>query len=269
MNAVATPEQSALAAASETGKWHASVIERTRYWTPDLLSFRIARPHGFHFVPGHYARLGLGDTAGEALWRPFSMVSGPADDHLEFIAALIPGGAFSERLRRRKEGDAIFVEKLSLGFLTLDQLAPGNDLWMLASGTGLGPFVSIMQDPATWKSFDRLILVHSVRRADELAYREEIAELRASHATGSATLRSIPVVTRENATGALHARIPQLMTDGRLEQEAGVPLDVEHSRVMVCGNPDLTWEMRALLVAKGFQTARRGMRGQMAFEKYW
>ncbi|HZV54210.1 MAG TPA: ferredoxin--NADP reductase [Rhodocyclaceae bacterium] len=252
-------------------KWRAEQVIWIRHWTPTLISFRTTRAEAFRFVPGHYARLGMVDTLGNAIWRPFSMVSAADDDFLEFLLVLVPGGDFSARLAALKVGDAIMVEKLSYGFLTVNQLAPGNDLWMLSSGTGLGPFMSILRDPDSWRSFDHLILVHSVRRAEELAYRQDIEAMRDSAAaTGArADLRYIPIVTREQEPGMLHARIPQLIIDGRLEGAADVPLEVRHSRAMVCGNPELARDMRSLLTARGFVTSRRGALGQMAFEKYW
>lgn len=252
-------------------KWRLERVVSIRHWTSMLCSFRLSRADGFTFVPGHYARLGLLDSAGNAVWRPFSMVSGAEDDHLEFLAVLVAGGEFSSRLGALKVGDAVLVEKRSYGFLTVDQLAPGDDLWMLASGTGLGPFISILRDPASWRSFDHLILVHSVRRVEDLAYRQEIEALRhgAIAAGARADLRYLPVVTRDRQPGLLQARIPQLIVDGRLERSVAIALEMSHSRVMVCGNPDLTRDMRSLLVARGFAASRRGALGQMAFEKYW
>jgi ferredoxin/flavodoxin---NADP+ reductase len=199
------------------------------------------------------------------------MVSGCDDDYLEFFAVLVPGGEFSMRLGSVALGDKILVEKPSYGFLTLDQLAAGEDLWLLASGTGLGPFIAILRDALPWRSFDRLILVHSVRRAEELAYRREIEAISnaARIAKARADFHYLPIVTREPGQDFLHDRIPQLMVDGRLERAVGMPLESSHSRVMVCGNPELTRDTRSLLAARGFVTSRRGVPGQMAFEKYW
>ena len=241
-----------------------------RSWTPQLLSFRTTRPAAFRFTPGHYTRLGLGATD-DMVWRPYSLTSARDDDFLEFIAVLVPGGAFSEKLQQLRVGDTLGVDKTAYGFLTVDQLAPGKDLWLLASGTGLGPFVSILRDATVWQNFERLILVHSVRQAAELAWREEIAalpppELRTS---AKAQLRYIPVVTREPGATALAQRIPLLLADGRLEAAADCPLSLADSRLMVCGNPELARELRQFLGARGFATNRRGVPGQMAFEKYW
>lgn len=250
------------------GKWTAERVLSIRHWTPTLLSFRTTRHHDFRFTPGHYARLGLG--AGEdAVWRPYSMVSAAHDDYLEFIAVLVPGGAFSERLERLRVGDEIKVDKLCYGFLTVDQLAPGRDLWLLASGTGLGPFVSILRDAAPWQAFERLIAVHSVRHSAELAYRDEIAALPGKVAGARARLCYLPVVTREPGATTLAERIPLLLADGRLEQAAGASLSVADSRLMICGNPEMASELRQLLGSRGFATSRRGVPGQMAFERYW
>lgn len=252
-------------------KWRSERVLRYWHWTPRLLSFRISRDPAYRFTPGRYARLGLPATEGETVWRPFSMVSAAHDDFLEFLVVLVDGGDFSERLAKLSVGDPVLVEKPDFGFLTLDQLAPGETLWMLASGSGVGPFLSILRDSKPWNSFRHLVLVHSVRTAADLAYRQDILAMRDAHAaTGvGADLRYFPVVTREPMRGALSARIPTLFEDGRLESAAGLELTVENARVMVCGNPDLAKEMRHLLAARGFATSRRGVPGQMTFEKYW
>lgn len=252
-------------------KWHEATVLSRRTWTPGLISFRLSRPANYRFTPGHYARLGLAEAGGEVLWRPFSMVSAESDGFLEFFVVLVPDGAFSRRLASIQAGDGMLVERRSYGFLTLDQLAPGEDLWMFASGTGLGPFVSILHDARAWRDFRHLVVVHSVRHPEELAYREEIEASRESpFAVGrGARLHYVPVVTRDPEAVALHARIPQLIVDGRLERVTGVRLESGHSRAMVCGNPELARDMRALLKARGFAVSRRGAPGQMAFEKYW
>ena len=251
-------------------KWTTERVLAIHCWTPTLLSFRTTRYRGFRFTPGHYTRLGLG--AGDQLvWRPFSLASAAYDDFLEFIAVLVPGGAFSEPLRQLRVGDTLRVDKASYGFLTVDQLARGKDLWLLASGTGLGPFLSILRDPAVWQNHERLIVAHSVRHSSELAWRDEIADIRKGElfAEAKATLNYLPVVTREPGASTLAERIPLLLADGRLEQAAACPLLVATSRVLVCGNPEMTRELRQWLAARGFATNRRGVPGQMAFEKYW
>lgn len=249
-------------------KWTPERVLSIRAWTPTLLSFRTTRPATFRFTPGHYTRLGVG-AADSIVWRPYSLASAADADFLDFIAVLVPGGAFSEQLKQLKVGDTLRVDKTTYGFLTVNQLAPGKDLWLLASGTGLGPFVSILRDTNVWQNFERLILEHSVRQAAELAWRDEIAALPGLFAGSKATLTYIPIVTREPGATALTQRIPLLLADGRLEQTAATSLSVTDSRLMVCGNPELAKQLRECLGARGYTTNRRNVPGQMAFEKYW
>jgi len=242
-----------------------------RHWTPKLLSFRTSRSPRFRFKPGHYTRLGLGDSEDCRVWRPFSVASAAHDPYLEFIAVLVPDGAFSVHLAGVRVEAPMCVDVSSYGFLTIEHFAPGRDLWLMASGTGLGPFVSMLRDPATWAAFQTVVVVHSVRHADELAYRDEMAAIANSVSlpTAPQRLTYVPVVTREPCVGALDARIPGLIDDGRLESAAGVNLDPVHARIMVCGNPDLGRALRPQLTGRGFHVNRRGAPGQLAFENYW
>ncbi|MGL5631650.1 MAG: ferredoxin--NADP reductase [Azovibrio sp.] len=250
---------------TDAEKWTNERVLSIRYWTPTLLSFHTTRSPEFKFTPGHYTRLGLDADDGTIIWRPYSMVSAAHEEYLEFFATLIPGGDFSNVLAHLQTGQTIHVDKFALGFLTLDQLAAGRDLWLLASGTGLGPFISILREPAIWKKFERLIVVHSVRRAAELAYQDEICTL----ANSNPKITYIPIVTREPGATLLATRIPQLLVDGQLVKAVGIPLDVDTSRLMICGNPEMARELRQILSTQGFATNRRGIPGQMAFEKYW
>jgi len=281
-------ELSALTAITETGsetgprtdrhgpttagpRYTSETIFAIRRWTGNLLSVRTSRPAGFRFTPGHYARLGLFTQNRDVVWRPFSLASAADDEHLEFFAVLVSGGEFSGLLAAIREGDRMLVEKASYGFLTLAHFAPGRDLWLLGSGTGLGPYVSILRDPATWRAYENLVVVHSVRYGSELAYREEIGATthQGRLAGSSARLRYLPVVTRESFPGALAARIPRLVEDGRLEHAAGLELDPQYSRIMICGNPEMARELRRQLTQRGFHTNRRAAAGQLAFENYW
>jgi ferredoxin--NADP+ reductase len=246
-------------------------VVAVRHWTRSLLSFRTSRPAGFRFTPGHYTRLGLRAADGNVVWRPFSFASAAHEEHLEFLAVLVSGGEFSGLLAGIEESDTILMEKSSYGFLTIAQFAPGRDLWLLASGTGIGPYLSILRDAATWQAYDNLIVVHSVRYSSELAYRGEIAALVHEEilAASPDRLRYVPVVTRELVPGAFAARIPRLIEDGRLEQAAGVELDPRRSRIMVCGNPEMARELRRQFIDRGFRVNWRAMPGQLAFENYW
>jgi ferredoxin/flavodoxin---NADP+ reductase len=255
----------------EAPKWTGESILSVRAWTPSLFSFRTTRARGFRFAPGQFARIGIATPTGGAVWRAYSIVSAAHDEHLEFFSVVIPDGKFTSRLATFRPGERIMVEKAAYGFLTLDRFAGGTDLWMIASGTGLGPFLSILHDPRTWSRFENLILVHSVRQSEELAYRDEIAAL-GKHALSSAQharLSYVPVVTRVRFPDALPERIPQLIEDGRLEKAAGVGLDLERSRLMICGNPQMASDLRSQLTGRGFRAGRRNDPGQLAFENYW
>ena len=272
----AAPPQVAAPAADRAAPEKISTATRQtvtglRYWTPALVALRVTRDDAFAFTPGHYARLGITDADGSVVFRPLSIASAPADRELEFVCTLIPGGEFSTRLAALRVGDAVEVDGRSYGFLTVDSLAPGADLWLLASGTGLAPFLSMLRDLAVWQAFERLVVVHSVRQAAELAYADELRHLAqvAALPPVRALLRYVPVVTREPGPAALSDRIPALIADGRLAAAAGTTLDPARSRVMVCGNPAMTRELRELLGDRGFRTSRRAAPGQAAFEKYW
>lgn len=257
--------------AASAGKFTTENVIAVRHWTPKLVSFRTSRAPGFRFTPGHYTRIGLDAADGTVVWRPLSVVSATYDAHLEFVAVLVPDGEFSGRLTGVREGASARVDRASFGFLTIDHFAPGEDLWLLASGTGLGPFLSILRDPATWAAFRTVVVVHSVGHVDELIYRAEIAAVPCEKPLMLAPgqLRYVPVVTRESHPGTLNARIPRLIEDGQLESAARVPLDRQRSRIMVCGNPGMARELRGQLTGRGFQVNRRGAPGQLAFENYW
>lgn len=242
-----------------------------RTWTPQLFSFRTTRHRGFRFSPGQFARIGLRDTSGNLIWRAYSIVSAPYDEHLEFYSIIVPEGEFTPRLATLAAGDELLVDKTNFGFLTTDRFQGGRDLWMLASGTGLAPFLSVLSDPASWEGYENLVLVHSVRYGSELTYQDTLASYSRHPLLNryAGRLRYVPVVTRETVEGALPARITTLIADGRLEAAADLPLDAEYSRVMVCGNPQMVEDLRALLGTRGLRVSRRGNPGQMAFENYW
>jgi ferredoxin--NADP+ reductase len=265
------------------GKFTCERITWLRRWSDHLFSFRTTRDRGFRFTPGQFARLGVYRDDGRAdegrgprwAWRAYSMVSADYDEHLEFYSIVVPDGEFTTRLAQLAVGDTLRVEKASYGFLTLDRFQGGLDLWLLASGTGIAPFVSILQDPAAWEKFRRFIVVHSVRRAQELVYRDTIAALDRHPVVGEHLLRDpsrlvyVPVVTREPLAGTLGTRLPQGLADGSLEARAGVRLDHAASRVMICGNPEMVSEVRATLSGRGYTVARRAAPGQIAVENYW
>ncbi|WP_044872222.1 ferredoxin--NADP reductase [Pseudomonas sp. LFM046] len=239
--------------------------------TPSLFTLRTTRDAGFRFRAGQFARLGVTKADGSTVWRAYSMVSAPHDEHLEFFSIVVPEGEFTSELSRLKEGDTLMVDKQSFGFLTLDRFIDGRDLWLLATGTGLAPFLSILQDLEVWERFERIILVYSVRHAAELAYQPMIHSLKdLEYLEGvEDKLIYVPVVTREEVPGALHGRITTLIENGELERTVGFELTPEHARVMLCGNPQMIDDTRAVLKQRDMHLSLSRRPGQVAVENYW
>lgn len=243
----------------------AEVIEN-RVWTDAVFSLRVrfACPR---FEAGQFVRIAL-DIAGERVARPFSFVNAPAEAGAEFYGIVVPGGLLSPPLAKLKPGDRLFVADNPSGFLVLSEVPEAPTLWMLATGTGLAPFISILRDGTVWKRHQRVVLVHGVRRAAELAYREELDALAKDR-----PLRYLPMTSREPERepppGLLQGRIPAAITDGRLEAAAGALLTAEASQVMLCGNPDMLRDVQAVLTARGMKKHRRRSPGQITTEAFW
>ena len=257
---------------SASDKYTTETITDVRPWTHSLFSFRTTRDRGYRFVPGQFARLGVRGAAEDSIvWRAYSIASAAHDEHLEFFSVVVPGGQFTSRLAKLKEGDAVFVERKSYGFLTTDRFEAGRDLWMLATGTGLAPFLSILHDFETWESYDNLVLVQSVRTQQELAYEDLIKGFEKSeyYAQYAQKLRYTRIVTREPVNGALRDRVTKLLANGVLEENVGLKLDHDRSRVMLCGNPEMVEDSRKILVHRGYRLSRRGEPGHLAVENYW
>jgi ferredoxin--NADP+ reductase len=207
------------------------------------------------------------------------MVSKPDDNVLEFYSVVVPDGKFSPTLASLEPGDPLWIDKTVFGFLTLERFTDGEDLWLIATGTGLSAYLSMLRDPATWSRFKRIILLHGVRHANELAYRQELIALSTHADKTRAQFIYLPITSQEPLTGELSpainplltspARLTTLLTSGELEQRAGMPLEPDRSRVMLCGNPAMVTEMRALLAERGFAPGRRGIAGNLAVENYW
>ncbi|MDB6144300.1 MAG: ferredoxin--NADP(+) reductase [Pseudomonas sp.] len=239
--------------------------------TPSLFTLRTTRDPGFRFRAGQFARLGVTKADGSVVWRAYSMVSSPHDEFLDFFSIVVPNGEFTSELSRLREGDTLLIEKQAIGYLTLDRFVDGRDLWLLSTGTGVAPFLSILQDFEVWEKFERIILVYSVREARELAYQELIAGLteRDYLAEYAGKLIFLPAVTREPHPGALAGRITRLIENGDLETAAGLELTPEHSRVMICGNPQMIDDTRKLLKQRDMQLSLSRKPGQVAVENYW
>ena len=273
-----------------------TVLSKTT-WTPNLFSFTVSRPDSFKFTAGQFVRLGvnpsqlkyykqlsavadtddddenLNETLDEDIFRAYSIVSSPFDEVLEFFSIVIPDGAFTSQLQHLEVGDELLLNTMPFGFLTLAryQKPLPKDLWLLATGTGLVPFLSMLQDLKTWEDYEHIILAYSARSTEELAYIEKIESLQedfGSLVDNPAKLIFIPIVTREPVEGALTERLPKLLLDGTLQERAGIALDVDSTHVMLCGNPDMVEDTKETLKRLGLVMNRRG-EGNIAVENYW
>ncbi|WP_294033270.1 ferredoxin--NADP reductase [uncultured Moraxella sp.] len=258
-----------------------TVLSKT-VWSDTLFSFTTTRPDGFRFEAGQFVRLGVNpselhanqgnDVPDERIFRAYSVASSPYDEVLEFFSVVVPDGAFTSQLQHLQVGDTLWLNPMPFGFLTLSRYqepAP-KTLWLLSTGTGLAPFLSMLQDLYTWENYQNIILVYSARTSAELAFQDKIHELAKTFSEMSeqaVNFRYIPIVTREAVEGCLQARIPTLIERGELEQAAGLAFDAD-SHVMLCGNPQMVDDTKEALKAKGLTMNRRGV-GNIAVENYW
>ena len=239
-------------------KWLTGTVIENRHWTETLFSLRVEGAT-LGFEAGQFVRIAL-DIKGERVARAFSFVNPPQDPALEFYGVIVPEGPLSPRLAKLRAGDALQVAANPAGFLVLSEVPDTETLWLVSTGTGLAPFLAILRTEALWKRFRNVVLVHAVRYAKELTYRELITGTGAKYVT---------FVSRESAPGSLAGRIPAAIADGRLEAAAGIPLRAETSHVMLCGNPQMLKDATAALVARGMRKHRRRAPGHITVESFW
>nr|WP_309596310.1 ferredoxin--NADP reductase [Moraxella osloensis] len=269
------------------------VIEVTR-WAPTLLSFKVTRPDGFKFTAGQFVRLGIhgkdlqyfaqnhetklitSETQDKPIdldgyvFRAYSVASSPYDEFIEFFSVVIPEGEFTSKVNHIQVGDSLLLNTMPFGYLTLAryQLPLPNDLWLLATGTGLAPFLSILKTIEVWQQYQRIILVYSARTSQELAYQAEIGSIKSIYGDNGAAFVFLPIVTREADYTGEKARVPNLILSGKLTQLVGQKLDKERSHVMLCGNPQMVEDTKEALKSLGLTMNRRG-EGNIAVENYW
>jgi ferredoxin--NADP+ reductase len=239
-------------------KWLTGRVLENRHWTETLFSLRVEGAP-LRFQAGQFVRIAL-DIHGERVARAFSFVNPPDDPVLEFYGVIVPEGPLSPRLAQVNAGDALYVASNPAGFLVLSELPDAETLWLVATGTGLAPFLSILRTETPWRRFRNVVLVHAVRYASELTYKELIR--------GTAA-RYVTFVSREPAAGSLAGRIPAAIADGRLEEAAGLPLSPASAHVMLCGNPQMLRDASAALAALGMRKHRRRTPGHITVESFW
>lgn len=246
------------------GKWIEGTVVGQKRWSEHLYSLQVDAEVGA-FEPGQWTKLAL-PVAGEFVARPYSFVNAPKARPHEFFYNTVPDGHLSPRLARLEPMDVVFLAPAASGLFTLAEVPDAEAIWLIATGTGLGPYLSMLRSDALWERFRKVVLVHAVRRAADLAYRELIDAVAARQPE---RFRAVSFVSREPHAGALAGRIPEAIGDERLERAAGVPLAPQTSQVMLCGNPDMVLDATDALKAHELKRHRHRDPGHVAVEPYW
>lgn len=245
-------------------KWLEGKIARKTQWneTHFSLAIDVAGPA---FIAGQFIRVGL-DVGDERVGRPYSLVNPPHEPLLEIFFNVVPAGPLTCRLAALEVGDSLWLTDTANGFLTLAEVPQhSRDLWLLATGTGVGPFLSMLQTDEPWARFDQVILGYGARFFGNLAYRDLIADLQREHAD---RFHFVPFITGESAPDAFQCRIPETLGDGRLEERVGLTLDPARSHVMLCGHSAMISDAVDVLTQRGLRRHLRREPGHISTEKY-
>ena len=238
---------------------HAETVTDVHHWSDKLFSIKTTRDPSMRFRSGEFAMIGI-EVDGKPLMRAYSMASSHYEDHLEFYSIKVKGGAFTSKLQQIKVGDKLLVSKKPTGTLLWDHLRPGKHLYLLSTGTGLAPFLSIIKDPEIYENFETVILVHGCRYINELTYQKLItSELQNNEYFGDTVREKLiyyPAVTREPFQN--YGRITELIQSGKLIRDIGLPpLNTEDDRFMLCGGPGMLKSLSAILQDMGFRETKK------------
>ena len=251
------------------------IVTQVRHWTDRLFSFRVTRPAALRFRSGEFVMIGLMDEAGakpqakpKPLLRAYSIASPAWDDEVEFYSIKVPDGPLTSRLQKIEVGDEVIVRPKPVGTLVLDALTPGKRLWMVATGTGIAPFASLVREPDVYEQFDQVILCHTCRTKAELAYSAELmGNLHDDPLVGEHADRVLyyPTTTREPSRH--EGRITDLLEAGRVSEDLGVPPLGADDRVMICGSMALNGQMKEICEAAGLEEGANSKPGGYVVEK--
>ncbi|HYN77301.1 MAG TPA: ferredoxin--NADP reductase [Lamprocystis sp. (in: g-proteobacteria)] len=244
-------------------EWVKGRVVGKHTWTDGLYSMQIDAPLA-DFKAGQYTKVAL-DIDGDRVGRPYSLVNPPQERPLEILFNEVPGGPLTPCLSDLNQGDPVWIAAQAGGIFTVEAIQPVDTLWMLATGTALGVYLSILRTPEPWALSGRVILVHGVRSAADLVYSETLARIAAERGE---RFSFVPVVSREAHPGALHGRITGLLTAGELEGRVATRITPESSHVMLCGNSAMIKEAKQILEARGLVRHRRNAPGHYSTEQY-
>ena len=238
------------------------VVENRRH--NDYLTALVVEVPFTPFEAGQFVRVGVRDGE-DVLARPYSLVNTPDETYLEVYFNIVEEGPLSPKLFALEAGDDVLVSDNPSGFLTVSEIPDCRHLWMIATGTGIGPFLAILKSDRVWERFEKVVLCYSVSLAEELAYQDLIQQLLARHGE---QFIYVPIVTREAHAGALGARVTTLMADGTLEKHTGLSINGDDSHVMMCGSSEMIRDVSEELVSRGMKKHRRREPGHYTTEKY-
>jgi ferredoxin/flavodoxin---NADP+ reductase len=244
-------------------QWLSGSVTENHHWHANLFSLKV-KTAPFDFIAGQFVRLAL-DTADGRLQRAYSLVNIPGNHELEFLINTVSEGVLSPLLQQLKMGDKLEVSQPPSGFFVLDEVPGGDNLWLISSGTGIGPFLSMLGTHQLWQRFNHIVLVHTVRTIADLVYRDAIQYWQHQY---PGQLHYQPIVTREAHAGALNKHVPQLIASSELQHACAQPINT-HSQVMLCGNPQMITETKALLERMGLKKNLRRAPGNITVEQYW
>jgi ferredoxin--NADP+ reductase len=244
--------------------WTEGKLIAKKYWNDNLFSLHIQATVPA-FEAGQFTKIAL-DIDEQRIGRPYSFVNAPHESYLEFYVVTVPEGALSPKLLALKEGDSIWVQTRPVGFFVLSEVPQGKNLWMLASGTALGVFLSILKTATPWERFEKIVLCHAVRQAESLSHHDLIEEFKAKYPS---QFQFVPFVSREVVPNAFSGRITTALENGSLEAHTGLMISPEDSQVMICGNPEMVKESMMVLQAKGLKKHTRKEAGHITIENYW
>lgn len=244
--------------------WNEGVVVGHHQWSPKLHSLYVESPIA-PFQAGQFVKIGLEVEEG-VIGRPYSLCNPPDEKVLEFYFIEVPGGELTSRLVRLQVGDKLLVAPRANGFMVLDEVPPARHLWLMATGTGIGPFLSILDTVTPWERFEKVVLVYAVRTLEELSYQARIQALQRKYGE---QFVFVPFISREMIEFALHGRIPQAIAAGSLESKVGLQLNATDSQVMLCGNPQMIEDTLQVLMARGMKKHKRKEPGQITVEHYW
>lgn len=244
--------------------WLQGEVVENKQWCSDLYSLKI-HTDPLAFSSGQFVRVGL-DIDNNLLARPYSLVNTPQEPLLEIHFNHVVDGQLSPHLAALRKGDVIQVSERASGLLTLNEVPDVPHLWLFATGTGIGPFLSILNNPEPWKRFKKIVLAYSAKSVEKLAYRNNFNILKTHYAD---QFSFIPFVTQEETSNAIHSRITTSLENGELEKYAGVDINSESSHIMLCGNSTMVSDATGILESRGLRRHKHSDPGHIAIEKYY